>query len=169
MIIVYIDKKKIGSMYDPLQDDPKEVQAKKYDLSYIALDGTIGCLVNGAGLAMATMDIIKHVGGSPANFLDIGGSATKEKVSQALKIILNDNSVKAIFINVFGGIVKCDIIVNGVVAVATELNINIPLVVRLDGTNVDLGKKILKNSNLKIITADDMLDGAQKAVDSTRR
>ncbi len=155
---------KLLQMHDPTQEDPREVQAQQHGLSYVALDGNIGCMVNGAGLAMATMDIIKHVGGEPANFLDVGGSATQDKVREALKIILQDSKVKAVFINVFGGIAKCDVIANGVVAAVNELGLHLPLVVRLEGTNVDAGKAILKQSGMAIIAADDMLDGAKKAV-----
>lgn len=154
----------IVQMRDPSQEDPREVMAARFGLSYIALDGNIGCMVNGAGLAMATMDIIKYVGGEPANFLDVGGSATQEKVTEALKIILQDKMVKAVLINVFGGIAKCDVIANGVVEAAKEIGLHIPLVVRLEGTNVDAGKRILKESGLAIIAADDLLDGAKKAV-----
>lgn len=157
-------QKRITEMHDPTQEDPRELAAQHHGLSYIALDGNIGCMVNGAGLAMATMDIIKHVGGDPANFLDVGGSATQEKVTEALKIILQDDKVKAVFINVFGGIAKCDVIANGVVDATKQLGLSVPLVVRLEGTHVDLGKKILRDSGLKIIPADDMLDGAKKAV-----
>lgn len=155
---------RIVEMRDPAQEDPREVMAARFGLSYIALDGNIGCMVNGAGLAMATMDIIKYVGGEPANFLDVGGSATQEKVTEALKIILQDKLVKAVLINVFGGIAKCDVIANGVVAAAKEIGLHIPLVVRLEGTNVDAGKRILSESGLAIIAADDLLDGAKKAV-----
>lgn len=155
---------RVVEMRDPTQEDPREVMAQRFGLSYIALDGNIGCMVNGAGLAMATMDIIKYVGGEPANFLDVGGSATQEKVTEALKIILQDKLVKAVLINVFGGIAKCDVIANGVVAAAKEIGLHIPLVVRLEGTNVDAGKRILNESGLAIIAADDLLDGAKKAV-----
>lgn len=157
-------QKNIQEMYDPTQDDPRDVEAQHHGLSYVALEGNIGCMVNGAGLAMATMDIIKQVGGQPANFLDVGGSATQDKVKQALKIILQDTQVKAVFINVFGGIAKCDVIAKGILGAAAELGINVPLVARLEGTNVDLGKEILKNSNLSVMAADSMLDGAQKVV-----
>ena len=157
-------QKRVGEMHDPDEEDPRELEAHQYDLSYIALDGNIGCMVNGAGLAMATMDIIKHVGGEPANFLDVGGSATKEKVTEAFKIILRDENVKAVFVNIFGGIAKCDVIAEGVTAAARELGLTQPLVVRLAGTNVEKGKQILADSGLKIIPADDMLDGAQKVV-----
>lgn len=154
----------LAGLRDPSQEDPREVQAGQHDLSYIALDGTIGCMVNGAGLAMATMDIIKNVGGSPANFLDVGGSATQEKVTEALKIILQDDSVKAVLVNIFGGIAKCDVIASGVVEAVKELGLKVPLVVRLEGTNVDLGKKILADSDVDIIPAESLLDAAEKAV-----
>ncbi|MBM7715652.1 ADP-forming succinate--CoA ligase subunit beta [Siminovitchia sp. FSL H7-0308] len=147
------------------EEDPKEIEASKYDLSYISLDGNIGCMVNGAGLAMATMDIIKHYGGDPANFLDVGGGATAEKVTEAFKIILSDEHVKGIFVNIFGGIMKCDIIATGVVEAAKQVGLSVPLVVRLEGTNVDLGKKILNESGLNIIAAESMSDGAQKIVE----
>jgi len=156
--------KDILELRDLDEEDEKEIQASKYDLSYIALDGNIGCMVNGAGLAMATMDIIKYFGGSPANFLDVGGGATKEKVTEAFKIILSDANVKGIFVNIFGGIMKCDIIAEGVVAAARELGLDKPLVVRLEGTNVNLGKEILNGSGLNIVAADSMSDGAQKIV-----
>ncbi|MCC3376252.1 ADP-forming succinate--CoA ligase subunit beta [Cohnella sp. REN36] len=156
--------KDILELRDLDEEDEKEIQASKYDLSYIALDGNIGCMVNGAGLAMATMDIIKYYGGEPANFLDVGGGATKEKVTEAFKIILSDANVKGIFVNIFGGIMKCDIIAEGVVAAARELGLDKPLVVRLEGTNVKLGKEILNNSGLNIVAADSMSDGAQKIV-----
>lgn len=146
------------------EEDPAETQAKKFDLSYISLDGTIGCMVNGAGLAMSTMDIIKLEGGSPANFLDVGGGATEEKVKEAFKIILQDSKVKTILVNIFGGIMKCDIIAKGVIGAAKELNLTVPLVVRLEGTNVEMGKKLLEESGLKIITATGMKEAAQKAV-----
>ncbi|WP_027090885.1 ADP-forming succinate--CoA ligase subunit beta [Cohnella thermotolerans] len=156
--------KDIVELRDLDEEDEKEIQASKYDLSYIALDGNIGCMVNGAGLAMATMDIIKYYGGEPANFLDVGGGATKEKVTEAFKIILSDKNVKGIFVNIFGGIMKCDIIAEGVVAAARELGLDKPLVVRLEGTNVKLGKEILNGSGLNIVAADSMSDGAQKIV-----
>ncbi|MBM7701851.1 ADP-forming succinate--CoA ligase subunit beta [Metabacillus iocasae] len=146
------------------EEDAKEIEASKYDLSYISLDGNIGCMVNGAGLAMATMDIIKHYGGEPANFLDVGGGATAEKVTEAFKIILSDQSVKGIFVNIFGGIMKCDVIASGVVEATKQVGLNLPLVVRLEGTNVDLGKKILEESGLNITAAESMADGAQKIV-----
>ena len=140
------------------------MEASKFELSYISLDGNIGCLVNGAGLAMATMDIIKLYGGSPANFLDVGGGASKEKVTEAFKLMLKNPHLKAILVNIFGGIMKCDVIAEGVVAAAREVSLNVPLVVRLEGTNVDLGKKILAESGLPIISANDMADAAQKVV-----
>lgn len=146
------------------EEDPRETQAKKFDLSYISLDGNIGCMVNGAGLAMATMDIIKLEGGNPANFLDVGGGATEEKVREAFKIILQDEKVKAILVNIFGGIMKCDVIASGIVAAARELSLKVPLVVRLEGTNVQLGKKILADSALPIVPATGMREAAQKAV-----
>ncbi len=147
------------------EEDPKEIEASQFDLSYISLDGNIGCMVNGAGLAMATMDIIKHYGGDPANFLDVGGGATAEKVTEAFKIILSDEAVKGIFVNIFGGIMKCDIIAEGVVEAAKQIGLEVPLVVRLEGTNVNLGKKILNESGLNIIAAESMADGAQKIVE----
>ncbi|ADH99238.1 ADP-forming succinate--CoA ligase subunit beta [Salisediminibacterium selenitireducens] len=157
-------QKDIVEFRDLDEEDPKEIEASKYDLSYISLDGNIGCMVNGAGLAMATMDIIKHYHGDPANFLDVGGGATAEKVTEAFKIILSDQNVKGIYVNIFGGIMKCDIIADGVVAATKEVGLEIPLVVRLEGTNVELGKKILKESGLNITAADSMADGAQKIV-----
>jgi len=159
---------KIVGMQDSSQDDAREAIAQHHGLSYIALDGNIGCMVNGAGLAMATMDIIKHVGGKPANFLDVGGGATQEKVTEALKIILQDKLVKAVLINVFGGIAKCDVIAAGVVAAAKELGLHVPLVVRLEGTNVEKGKAILNQSGLSIIAANDLLDAAKKAVQAAK-
>lgn len=156
--------KDIVELRDLDEEDDKEIQASKFDLSYIALDGNIGCMVNGAGLAMATMDIIKYYGGEPANFLDVGGGATKEKVTEAFKIILSDANVKGIFVNIFGGIMKCDVIAEGVVAAARELGLDKPLVVRLEGTNVKMGKEILNGSGLNIVAADSMADGAQKIV-----
>ncbi len=147
------------------EEDPKEIEASKYDLSYVALDGNIGCMVNGAGLAMSTMDIIKYYGGEPANFLDVGGGATAEKVTEAFKIILSDKNVKGIFVNIFGGIMKCDVIAEGVVAATKEVGLDLPLVVRLEGTNVEKGKQILQQSGLAITPADSMADGAQKIVE----
>ncbi|MBO4388087.1 MAG: ADP-forming succinate--CoA ligase subunit beta [Spirochaetales bacterium] len=154
----------IVALRDVDEEDPREYRASQSDLSYVSLDGDIGCLVNGAGLAMATMDIIKGFGGAPANFLDVGGSATAEKVKAAFEIILSDTRVKAIFVNIFGGIMKCDIIAAGVVSAASELGLNVPLVVRLEGTNVDEGRRILSESGLNVIEASDMADGARKAV-----
>ena len=158
----------IMSLRDETEEDPAEILASKFDLAYIKLDGTIGCLVNGAGLAMATMDIIKLKGASPANFLDVGGSATKEKVTEAFKIILSDAAVEGILVNIFGGIMRCDIIASGVVAAAKTLSLSKPLVVRLAGTNVEEGKKILKDSGLKIIPADDLDDAAMKIVSAVK-
>ena len=158
----------IMSLKDETEEDPAEILASKFDLAYIKLDGTIGCLVNGAGLAMATMDIIKLKGASPANFLDVGGSATKEKVTEAFKIILSDSAVEGILVNIFGGIMRCDIIASGVVAAAKTLSLSKPLVVRLAGTNVEEGKKILKDSGLKIIPADDLDDAAMKIVSAVK-
>ncbi|MBN9652833.1 ADP-forming succinate--CoA ligase subunit beta [Halobacillus sp. GSS1] len=158
-------QKDIGELRDLEEEDPKEVEASKYDLSYIALDGNIGCMVNGAGLAMATMDTIKHYSGDPANFLDVGGGATTEKVTEAFKIILSDENVKGIFVNIFGGIMKCDVIAEGVVEATKQIGLTLPLVVRLEGTNVDAGKKILDESGLNITSADSMAEGAQKIVE----
>ncbi|KGM45316.1 ADP-forming succinate--CoA ligase subunit beta [Neobacillus niacini] len=157
-------QKDVLAYRDLEEEDPKEIEASKYDLSYISLDGNIGCMVNGAGLAMATMDIVKHYGGDPANFLDVGGGATAEKVTEAFKIILSDPNVKGIFVNIFGGIMKCDVIAEGVVEAAKQVQLSVPLVVRLEGTNVDLGKKILAESGLAITPAESMADGAQKIV-----
>ena len=154
----------VFALRDETEEDPAEIEASKYDLAYIKLDGDIGCMVNGAGLAMATMDIIKLNGMFPANFLDVGGGATKEKVTAAFKIILSDPAVKGILVNIFGGIMKCDIIAEGIVAAAKEVNLSVPLVVRLEGTNVDLGKKILETSGLPIVSADNLGDAAQKIV-----
>jgi succinyl-CoA synthetase beta subunit len=154
----------LADWHDPNEEDEQESEAKKWDLSYIALEGNIGCMVNGAGLAMSTMDIIKYAGGQPANFLDVGGGATTEKVTAAFKIITSDPQVQAIFVNIFGGIMKCDTIANGIIAAVKETGLEVPLVVRLEGTNVELGKKILAESGLNIVAAADMLDGAKKAV-----
>ncbi|KAB2335783.1 MULTISPECIES: ADP-forming succinate--CoA ligase subunit beta [Bacillaceae] len=161
-------QKDILELRDFDEEDQKEIEASKYDLSYISLTGNIGCMVNGAGLAMATMDIIKHYGGDPANFLDVGGGATAEKVTEAFKIILSDQNVKGIFVNIFGGIMKCDIIANGVVEAAKQVGLNVPLVVRLEGTNVKEGKQILAEADIDIISADSMADGAQKIVEQVR-
>ena len=156
----------IRDLRDVSEENEKEVAASEFDLNYIALDGTIGCMVNGAGLAMATMDIIKHYGAEPANFLDVGGGATTEKVTEAFKIILSDEKVKGVLVNIFGGIMRCDVVANGVVEAAKQVNPAVPLVVRLEGTNVELGKRILAESGLAIIPADDLADGAKKIVDA---
>jgi len=154
----------IAELRDTTEEDPKELEASKYDLNYIALDGQIGCMVNGAGLAMATMDIIKLYGAEPANFLDVGGGATKERVTEAFKIITSDPQVKGILVNIFGGIMRCDVIAEGVVSAVKEVGLKVPLVVRLEGTNVEEGKRIITESNLNVIAADDLKDGAQKIV-----
>jgi succinyl-CoA synthetase beta subunit len=154
----------IRDMRDYDEEDHNEIEASQYDLSYIALDGNIGCMVNGAGLAMATMDIIKHYGGDPANFLDVGGGATIERVTEAFKLILSDPKVKGILVNIFGGIMKCDVIATGVIAAARQIGVKVPLVVRLEGTNVEKGKQLLAESGLNIIAADGMADAAQKIV-----
>jgi succinyl-CoA synthetase beta subunit len=158
----------IQALRDISEEDEKEIEASKYDLNYIALDGTIGCMVNGAGLAMATMDIIKLYGESPANFLDVGGSATKERVAAAFKIITSDHHVKGILVNIFGGIMRCDVIAEGVVAAVKDVGLRVPLVVRLEGTNVDLGKKIIRESGLNVVPADDLDDAAQKIVKAVK-
>ncbi len=154
----------LEKLRDEAEEDPKELEAAKYSLNYIALDGTIGCMVNGAGLAMATMDIIKLYGGSPANFLDVGGGATKERVTAAFKIILSDPQVEGILVNIFGGIMRCDVIAEGVIAAAREVSLGVPLVVRLEGTNVELGKALLAKSGLPIVSADNLADAAEKVV-----
>lgn len=154
----------IVEMRDETEEDPREVEAGKYDLNYIGLDGNIGCMVNGAGLAMATMDIIKYYGGEPANFLDVGGSATEEMVTNAFRILTSDKNVKALLVNIFGGIMRCDVIAQGIVAAARTIDMKIPLVVRLEGTNVEIGKKILAESGIAIIPADNLDEAAQKAV-----
>jgi succinyl-CoA synthetase beta subunit len=159
---------RIRELRDLNEEDPKEVEASKFDLSYISLDGNIGCMVNGAGLAMATMDIIKHYGATPANFLDVGGGATKEKVTSAFKIILADPNVKAVLVNIFGGIMQCDVLAQGVVDAAKEVSLKVPLVVRLEGTNVEKGKQILAESPIDVITASDMADAARKVVEASR-
>jgi succinyl-CoA synthetase beta subunit len=158
----------IVAMRDPDEEDPKEAQAREHDLSYIALDGDIGCMVNGAGLAMATMDVIQLSGGRPANFLDVGGGADESKVTAAFKIILADPAVKTVLVNIFGGIMKCDVIANGILAAARQVGLRIPLVVRLEGTNVEMGKEILAKSELEVIAADDLGDAARKAVAAVR-
>lgn len=161
-------QKEVLELRDLEEEEPLEIQASKYDLSYIKMDGKIGCMVNGAGLAMATMDIIELYGSSPANFLDVGGGATKEKVTEAFKIILSDDNVEGILVNIFGGIMRCDIIAEGILAAAKEVNLEIPLVVRLEGTNVELGKEILAKSDLDIIAADNLADAARKIVDAVK-
>ena len=158
----------IRELRDLNEEDPREVQASKFDLNYVALDGNIGCMVNGAGLAMATMDIIKHFGGEPANFLDVGGGATAEKVAEAFKILLSDDKVRAVLINIFGGIMRCDVLASGVVEAARQVKLTRPLVVRLEGTNVEIGRKILEESGLNIISASDMADAGQKVVAAAR-
>ena len=158
----------IAAMRDSAEEDPREVEASKHGLNYIGLDGNIACLVNGAGLAMATMDIIKFYGGSPANFLDVGGSATEEQVTEAFKILVADHRVEAILVNIFGGIAKCDVIAQGIISAAKAVGLSIPLVVRLEGTNVAAGKKLLAASGLKVITAEDLGDAAQKAVNAAK-
>jgi len=159
----------LRELRDPTEEDPRETEAAKFDLSYIALDGNIGCMVNGAGLAMSTMDSTKYAGGSPANFLDVGGGANTEKVKAAFRILLSDEAVKAIFINIFGGILRCDVLADGVVQAAREVGLKVPLIVRMEGTNVEQGKKILAESGLDILSATDMKDGAQKAVAAAGR
>ena len=158
----------LEKLRDEAEEDPKELEAARHSLNYVALDGTIGCMVNGAGLAMATMDIIKLYGASPANFLDVGGGATKERVTAAFKIILSDPNVEGILVNIFGGIMRCDVIAEGVIEAAREVSLNVPLVVRLEGTNVELGKDILGRSGLPIIAADNLADAAEKIVRATR-
>jgi succinyl-CoA synthetase beta subunit len=158
----------LAALRDEAEEDPKELEAQKFDLNYVALDGAIGCMVNGAGLAMATMDIIKLYGSSPANFLDVGGGATREKVAAAFKIILSDPNVEGILVNIFGGIMRCDVIAEGVVSAAREVSLNVPLVVRLEGTNVALGKEILAQSGLPIISADNLADAAEKIVHAVK-
>src|SRR4029077_4351612 len=157
-------QKDLEPLRDLAEEDPAETEAKRYDLSFIKLDGSIGCMVNGAGLAMATMDTIKHFGGEPANFLDVGGSATEDRVAAAFKIITSDPKVRGIFVNIFGGIMKGDTIASGVIAAVKQVGLKVPLVVRLEGTNVDLGRKMLAESGLAVTTANDMADGAQKGV-----
>ena len=158
----------VQDMRDYEEEDSRELEASKFGLSYVSLEGNIGCLVNGAGLAMGTMDIIKQAGGEPANFLDVGGGASQETVTQAFRIILRDTAVKGIFVNIFGGIMKCDVIANGIVSASKELGVKVPLVVRLEGTNVDLGKSIIRESGLNVIAADDLSDAAEKVVKAVR-
>ena len=159
---------RLRAMHDPSQDDPREAQATQWELNYVALDGSIGCMVNGAGLAMATMDIVKLNGGEPANFLDVGGGATKERVIEAFKIILSDKNVKAVFINIFGGIVRCDLIAEGVIGAVEEVGVKVPVIVRLEGNNAKLGSKILAESGLNIIASTSLTDAAQKVVKAAR-
>jgi len=154
----------LKEMHDPTQDDEREVHAANWDLNYVALDGNIGCMVNGAGLAMGTMDIVKLHGGQPANFLDVGGGATKERVSEAFKIILSDENVKAVLVNIFGGIVRCDLIAEGVIGAVEEVGVKVPVVVRLEGNNAELGSKVLSDSGLNIIAAKSLTEAAQEAV-----
>jgi len=154
----------LARLHDPRQEDPRETEAKKFGLSYIGLEGSIGCMVNGAGLAMATMDLIKLAGGEPANFLDVGGGASQEKVTAAFKIILADPKVKAILVNIFGGIMRCDIIAEGILVAVREMHLQVPLIVRLEGTQVKEGKAILKRSGLQIISAENLEEAAQRAV-----
>jgi succinyl-CoA synthetase beta subunit len=158
----------IREMRDLSEEDPLEIEASKFSLNYIRLDGTIGCMVNGAGLAMATMDIIKIAGGEPANFLDVGGGATAEQIRNAFKILISDTNVKAVFINIFGGILRCDILSEGVVAAVKELGVKVPIVIRMEGTNVETGKKMLKESGLNFTTADTMAEGASRVVELSR-
>ena len=158
----------IEALKDETEEDPAETEAAKHSLNYVKLDGNIGCMVNGAGLAMATMDIIKHYGGEPANFLDVGGGATRERVTAAFKLILSDPNVEGILVNIFGGIMRCDVIAEGVVAAAREVSLHVPLVVRLEGTNVELGKKILAESGLPIVSADNLADAAEKVVKAVK-
>jgi succinyl-CoA synthetase beta subunit len=159
----------LAALRDVAEEDPREVEASKHGLNYIGLDGNIACLVNGAGLAMATMDIIKFYGGSPANFLDVGGGATEEQVTEAFKILVADERVKAILVNIFGGIMKCDVIAQGIINAVKTVKLPMPLVVRLEGTNVDAGKKLIADSGLRVITADDLADAAEKAVQAASR
>jgi len=161
-------QKEIAELRDASQDDPKEVKAQQHEINYVALEGNIGCMVNGAGLAMATMDLIKLSGGQPANFLDVGGGATAERVTEAFKIILSDPSVKAILINIFGGIVRCDTIAEGIITAVKQVNVTVPVVVRLEGTNVDKGREMLKNCGLKVIAADNLPDAAKQVVAAAR-
>jgi len=158
----------VAALRDEAEEDPIELEAGKHELNYVKLDGNIGCMVNGAGLAMATMDIIKLYGGDPANFLDVGGGATRERVTVAFKLILSDPNVEGVLVNIFGGIMRCDVIAEGVIAAAREVSLHVPLVVRLEGTNVELGKKILAESGLKIVAADNLADAAQKIVQQVK-
>lgn len=159
-------QKRLQEFHDPSQDDPREAQAAQWELNYVALDGSIGCMVNGAGLAMGTMDIVKLHGGSPANFLDVGGGANKERVAEAFKLILSDSAVQAVLVNIFGGIVRCDMIAEGIIGAVNEVGVEVPVIVRLEGTNAELGSKILDESDLNIIAATSLTDAAQKAVEA---
>jgi succinyl-CoA synthetase beta subunit len=156
-------------MHDPSQEDEREAKAAEWDLNYVALDGNIGCMVNGAGLAMGTMDIVKLFGGSPANFLDVGGGATKERVTEAFKLILSDDNVSAVLVNIFGGIVRCDLIAEGVLGAVEDVGVDVPVVVRLEGNNADIGREVLEKSSLNIITANSLADAAEKVVDAAGR
>jgi len=160
--------KDIQALRDETEEDPSEIEASKYDLAYIKLDGNIACMVNGAGLAMATMDIIQYAGGSPANFLDVGGGASQQQIENAFQILLSDKNVQAVFINIFGGILRVDTLAQGVVAAAKNLNVKVPVILRLEGTNVEEGRKILKDSGLKFIVGETMQDAAQKAVEAAK-
>lgn len=155
---------KLREMHDPSQEDEREAHAAQWELNYVALDGNVGCMVNGAGLAMGTMDIVNLHGGKPANFLDVGGGATKERVAEAFKIILSDDNVKAVLVNIFGGIVRCDMIAEGIIGAVKEVGVSVPVVVRLEGTNADLGREVLANSDVDIIAAESLTDAAQKVV-----
>ena len=157
---------KLRHMHDPSQEDEREAKAAEWDLNYVALDGNIGCMVNGAGLAMGTMDIVKLFGGSPANFLDVGGGATKERVTEAFKLILSDDNVSAVLVNIFGGIVRCDLIAEGVLGAVKDVGVDVPVVVRLEGNNADVGREVLEKSSLNIITANSLADAAEKVVDA---
>ena len=161
-------QKEIQEMHDPSQEDPRESEASKNDLSYVSLDGNIGCMVNGAGLAMGTMDTIKHFGGNPANFLDVGGTATQERVAKAFKIILDDKDVKVVLVNIFGGIVRCDLIAEGIIAAINEVGVEIPVVVRLEGNNADIGSDILQNSGIEIKSINNLADAAKAAVELSK-
>jgi succinyl-CoA synthetase beta subunit len=160
---------KLRHMHDPSQEDEREAKAAEWDLNYVALDGNIGCMVNGAGLAMGTMDIVKLFGGSPANFLDVGGGATKERVTEAFKLILSDDNVSAVLVNIFGGIVRCDLIAEGVLGAVEDVGVDVPVVVRLEGNNADIGREVLEKSSLNIITANSLADAAEKVVDAAGR
>ena len=159
-----VSSESTSEMHDPSQEDAREAHAAEFELNYVALDGNIGCMVNGAGLAMGTMDTVQLHGGTPANFLDVGGGATKERVAEAFKIILSDDNVKAVLVNIFGGIVRCDMIAEGIIAAVKEVGVEVPVIVRLEGTNADLGKEVLNQSDVNIIAGESLTDAAQKAV-----